>query len=144
MERICRSALINYSARQMFELVDDIENYHLFVPHCQASKVIERNPQEVIGELKVAKSGIAKSFITKNTLEKYNLIKMELVEGPFSYLSGDWKFTELSDSACKIELDLKFEFSNKLASLLFTKVFSELVESMVKAFTDRAEKIYAN
>jgi len=143
MERICRSALVNYSAQQMFDLVDDIDSYHQFVPHCESSKVIERNGQQVTGELKVAKSGIAKSFTTQNTLEAPHTIKMELVDGPFSHLSGYWYFKSLSPEACKIELDLSFEFSNKLATVLFAKIFSQLVESMVKAFTERAEKIYA-
>ena len=143
MERICRSALVNFSAQQMFDLVDDIDSYYQFVPHCESSKVIQRNEQQVTGELKVAKSGIAKSFTTQNTLDAPNAIKMELVDGPFSHLSGYWYFKSLSQEACKIELDLSFEFSNKLATVLFAKVFSQLVESMVKAFTERAEKIYA-
>jgi len=126
----------------MFQLVNDIDNYHLFVPYCQQSSVIERNQQQVTAKLQVAKSGIAKSFTTRNSLQEDTLIKMELVDGPFSHLSGNWTFTPLSDSACKIELDLNFEFSNKLATLAFSKIFNKLVQSMVAAFTQRAEKIY--
>jgi len=143
MQNICRSALVHFSARQMFDLVDDINNYHLFVPYCQKSAVIERNNQQVIAELKVAKGGLAKSFTTKNSLEPYTFIKMELVDGPFSHLSGGWSFTALSETACKIELNLDFEFSNKLTTFAFSKIFNQLVQSMVSAFTQRAEKIYA-
>ena len=126
----------------MFQLVNDIDNYHLFVPYCQQSSVIERNQQQVTAKLQVAKSGIAKSFTTRNSLQEDTLIKMELVDGPFSHLSGNWSFTPLSDCACKIELDLNFEFSNKLTTLAFSKIFNKLVQSMVAAFTQRAEKIY--
>jgi len=142
MKQICRSALVDFSAQQMFDLVDDIENYHLFVPYCQSSTIIERRSEQVTAQLLVAKSGIAKSFTTKNQLQAPHSILMELVDGPFSHLSGGWTFTELSEQACKIELDIKFEFNNKLATLAFSGIFNKLIESMVAAFTERAQKIY--
>ena len=143
MKNITRSALVPFSAKQMYQLVDDIDSYHLFVPYCQESTVLERNKHQVTAKLHVAKSGITKSFTTQNSLQENSLIKMELVDGPFTHLSGNWLFTPLSDSACKIELDLNFEFSSKLTTLAFTKVFSKLIQSMVSAFTQRAEEIYA-
>ena len=143
MQNICRSALVPFSAKQMYQLVDDIDNYNKFVPYCQTSCVLDRNPQQVTAKLEVAKSGLAKSFTTVNTLKPYEFIAMELIDGPFSHLSGGWRFTALSESACKIELDLNFEFSNKLTTLAFSKVFNKLVQSMVSAFTTQAEKIYA-
>ena len=142
MQNICRSALVPFSVKQMYELVDDIDNYNSFVPYCQESTVLDRNSQQVTAKLQVAKNGLAKSFTTVNTLEPFEFIRMELIDGPFSHLSGGWRFTALSDSACKIELDLNFEFSNKLTTLAFSKVFNKLVQSMVSAFTKRAEKIY--
>jgi len=143
MKNITRSALVPFSAKQMYQLVDDIDNYHLFVPYCQQSTVLERNERQVTAKLHVAKSGITKSFTTQNSLQKNSLIKMELVDGSFTHLSGNWSFKPLSDSACKIELDLNFEFSNKLTTLAFSKIFSKLIQSMVSAFTQRAEEIYA-
>ncbi len=142
MNNICRSALVNFSAQQMYDLVDDIQSYHSFVPFCQESSIIERTDEQVIATLLVAKSGIAKSFTTKNNLTAPHSISMELVDGPFSHLSGGWKFTALSERACKIELNLSFEFSNKLTTFAFSKIFNLLIESMVSAFTERAKKIY--
>lgn len=142
MQNICRSALVPFSAKQMYELVNDIDNYHFFVPYCRQSTVLERNSSQVKAKLEVTKSGLAKSFTTVNTLEPFKFINMELIDGPFSHLSGGWRFTALSDSACKIELDLNFEFSNKLTTLAFSKVFNKLVQSMISAFTTQAEKIY--
>lgn len=143
MSNISRSALVNFSTEQMFNLVDDIESYQSFVPFCKSSKILSRTDNVVTAELLVSKSGIAKSFSTRNQLNKPHSIEMSLLDGPFSQLSGGWKFTSLSESACKIELDLEFEFSNKLATLAFAKIFNLLIESMVSAFTKRAEQIYA-
>lgn len=144
MENIKRSALVNYSTEQMFALVDDIESYPAFVPHCKSASIISRNEKLVCAQLEVAKSGIAKSFSTRNTLNKPNTITMELLDGPFKYLKGEWLFIPLSENACKIELDLSFEFSNKLASFAFASIFTHLIQSMVSAFIDRAQIIYGN
>lgn len=144
MSKISRSALVNFSATQMFELVDDIDNYSQFVPYCKSSSIISRSTNQVTAKLLVAKSGLAKSFTTTNSLSKPEKIDIELVEGPFEFLYGSWTFTALSEQACKIELQLNFEFKNRLATIAFSKIFNLLVESMVSAFTQRAEAVYIN
>ncbi|MGX5174846.1 type II toxin-antitoxin system RatA family toxin [Aliikangiella sp. IMCC44653] len=142
MDKITRSALVPFSSKQMFELVDDVEKYHEFVPYCQASHIIERTEQSVSATLDVAKSGFTKSFSTKNMRKPYEKIYMQLLNGPFKHLEGLWTFHELSADACKIELEIEFEFSNKLTSLAFSGLFHQLIQSMVTAFTERAEKVY--
>jgi len=143
LQTISRSALVAFSAQQMFDLVDDIASYHQFVPYCQSSEELERDEQQVTATLMVAKSGIAKSFTTCNRLNPPNQIDLQLVDGPFSHLSGHWRFLPLADKACKIELDLQFEFANRLTSFAFSKIFNKLILSMITAFTERAEKVYA-
>ncbi|TQV87226.1 type II toxin-antitoxin system RatA family toxin [Aliikangiella coralliicola] len=126
----------------MYQLVDDIEKYPEFVPYCKKSQIHSRSEAKVSATLEVAKSGIAKSFTTQNLLTPHQCIEMTLVDGPFKHLKGGWHFTPLSEEACKIELNLEFEFANKLASFAFANIFNQLVQSMVTAFTERAEKIY--
>lgn len=142
MEQINRSALVPFSAVKMYQLVDDIENYPEFVPHCQRASIILRKQDEVSATLAVAKGGIVRSFSTKNKLTPHRHIHMQLIDGPFKSLQGNWRFLPLTQDACKIELNLEFEFSNKLASIAFSGVFKQLIQSMISAFTDRAQNIY--
>ena len=142
MQKISRSALVPFSCQQMYALIDDISNYPHFVPHCQSATILNRTELEVTAQLVVAKSGIAKSFTTKNTLAPPNQISMTLVDGPFNHLTGDWWLKPLSEDACKIQLELNFEFSNKLTSLAFSSIFNQLAQSMVSAFTERAQQVY--
>ncbi|EEZ41746.1 hypothetical protein VDA_002778 [Photobacterium damselae subsp. damselae CIP 102761] len=67
---------------------------------------------------------------------------MQLVDGPFKKLVGGWTFTELDASACKVELNLDFEFANGLMDAAFGKVFRDLTNNMMGAFTSRAKEIY--
>ncbi|XNM54410.1 SRPBCC family protein [Escherichia coli] len=47
--------------------------------------------------------GISKTFTTRNQLTSNQTISTSLVDGPFKKLIGGWKFTPLSQDACRIE-----------------------------------------
>ncbi|MTB68599.1 type II toxin-antitoxin system RatA family toxin [Providencia sp. wls1943] len=142
MPQISRSALVPFSAEQMYKLVNDVVSYPSFLPGCVGSRIISQNSDEMTASVEVSKAGISKTFITKNALEDNKRIQMQLVEGPFRTLSGGWQFIPLSADACKIEFHLDFEFTNKLIELAFGKIFKELANNMVQAFTSRAKVVY--
>jgi ribosome-associated toxin RatA of RatAB toxin-antitoxin module len=142
MTTIHKSALVPYSAEQMYKLVDDIPTYPEFLPWCSDSKEINRREDEVEASLDIAHSGVHKSFTTRNRLEKNKSIEMQLVEGPFKYLNGVWRFEPLGDAGSKVGLDLEFEFSNKLLGMTFGPLFSKIASSLVDAFIQRAQKVY--
>ncbi|WP_375752896.1 SRPBCC family protein [Vibrio sp. HN007] len=142
MPQVRRSALVSYSAEQMYDLVNDVLSYPEFLPGCSGSKILKSDESQMVASVDVAKAGIKKTFTTSNTLESSNAILMELVEGPFKSLKGGWYFTALDEAACKVELKLDFEFSSKLVEMAFGKVFSELTNNMVSAFTARAKQVY--
>lgn len=115
----------------------------IFLPGCTGSRVLNATSNEMTAAVDVAKAGISKTFTTRNTLLDNQSINMQLVDGPFRKLMGGWQFTPLSEEACKVELHLDFEFTNKLIELAFGKVFKELAGSMVQAFTQRAKEVYS-
>ncbi|WP_341665880.1 SRPBCC family protein [Vibrio sp.] len=143
MKQVSRSALVSFSAQQMFDLVNDVVSYPEFLPGCSGSKVIESSQSAMVASVDVSKAGISKTFTTSNQLVEGEAILMSLVDGPFKTLKGGWFFTALDEKACKVELKLEFEFSSKMVELAFGKVFSELTNNMVNAFTQRAKQVYS-
>lgn len=144
MPQVSRSALVSFSAKQMYDLVNDVASYSQFLPGCSGSKIIEQTEGSMVASVDVAKAGIKKTFTTKNTLIDSEVIGMNLVDGPFKSLTGGWYFTALDESACKVELKLEFEFTNALVAIAFGKVFQELTNNMVNSFTQRAKQVYVN
>lgn len=142
MASIQRSALVAFSAESMFDLVNDVASYPEFLPGCAETKVLEQDPKSMKAAMMISKGGIKQWFTTANVLERGRFIQMNLVDGPFSHLSGGWSFTELAEDACKIELKLDFTFSSKLAEMAFGKVFNSIATNMVNAFTARAKDVY--
>ena len=144
MPQVSRSALVSFSAKQMYDLVNDVASYSQFLPGCSGSKILEQAEGSMVASVDVAKAGIKKTFTTKNTLIDSEVIGMNLVDGPFKSLTGGWYFTALDETACKVELKLEFEFTNALVAMAFGKVFQELTNNMVNSFTQRAKQVYVN
>ena len=130
MPQISRTALVPYSAEQMYQLVNDVQSYPQFLPGCTGSRILESTPGQMTAAVDVSKAGISKTFTTRNQFTSNQSILMNLVDGPFKKLIGGWKFTPLSQEACRIEFHLDFEFTNKLIELAFGRVFKELAYAL--------------
>jgi len=143
LTQIHRHALTPYSPARMFELVDNVEAYPEFLPWCASSRELSRTDDEVRASIELARGSLRKSFTTLNRLQKDKMIEMRLVEGPFRHLEGFWRFESLKDGqACKISLDLEFDFSSKLLALTIGPVFNSIANSLVDAFVKRARQCY--
>ena len=142
MPNIHKSALVPYSAAQMFALVNDIDAYHQFLPWCRSSQVLSRDEDELRATIEIAHGSLRKSFTTRNRIQKDKMMEMRLEEGPFRHLEGFWRFDTLGEQACKVSLDLDFEFSSKLVGLAMGPVFSQIANSLVDAFSKRAVQVY--
>ncbi|MGX2966607.1 type II toxin-antitoxin system RatA family toxin [Ursidibacter sp. B-7004-1] len=142
MPIINQSALVGYSAEQMYQLVNDYEKYPQFLSGCVGASTLSLGENELNAELVIQKLGISQRFSTHNTMIPNQKITMELLNGPFRYLKGYWEFQPFDEQSCKITLQLEFEFSNALIAMAFGKIFNELTLKMVNAFKQRAKEIY--
>lgn len=144
MHTLKRNAIVPYTQRQMFELVNDVAEYPRFLPWCHSSEIISRTEDEIVARLEANWSGIHKHFTTRNRLFSYNRMEMTLTDGPLKRLSGVWEFIALSDEACKITLDMEFEFTGAFIDRLFQPVFQHISTTFVEAFCKRAVELYGN
>jgi len=145
MPVVNRHALLPYSAAEMFVLVDDIASYPQFLPWCKSATVWSRGSDEVKATVELAKGAIHKSFTTLNRIQSNKMIEMRLIEGPFHHLEGFWRFDTLGseiNKACKVSLDLEYEFSNALLAMTVGPVFNQVANKLVDAFSQRAETVY--
>lgn len=142
MKTVARSALLPFSAEQMFDLVNNVSAYPEFLPWCSESRVLESSELEMVASLTISKAGMSHRFTTRNHMERPERIRLTLVDGPFSRLEGSWQFTQLGDDGCKTEMNLSFDFSSTVLNATLGKVFSQAADSMVDAFCERARSVY--
>jgi ribosome-associated toxin RatA of RatAB toxin-antitoxin module len=126
----------------MFTLVEDIEAYPQFLPWCSEARVLERNADEVRATIALSKGGVDKAFTTCNRIQQGKMIEMRLVEGPFRHLEGFWRFAPLGSDGCKVSLDMEFEFASRMLDLVVGPVFSQVANSLVDSFQQRAVEVY--
>ena len=70
MPTINRSALVAFTPKQMFDIVNDVDNYVEFLPWCGASEEIDREGDSVKASVTIAKGPVHKTFVTQNKLEE--------------------------------------------------------------------------
>lgn len=137
-----RKALVNFSAQQMFDLVNDIEAYPSYMAGCHGAQVLERGDDWLIARLDLAKSGLHHSFTTRNTLHRPSRMSMELVNGPFKKFRGTWEFHALGESSCEVKFHLEYEFSNFLVGMAAGPVLHKLAGEQVDSVCQRARTVY--
>ena len=142
MRRVNRSALVPYTAREMFVLVDDVAAYPEFLPWCSSAEVHNRSDDSVEATLELKMGAVSKTFTTCNIRRDFESIDLALLGGPFKHLSGGWRFKDIGEVGSKVSLDLEFEFSSMLAELMFGSFFEEACNSLVEAFSRRAAAVY--
>ncbi len=131
-----------YSAEQMYQLVNQVDDYPKFLNWCSDASILKQTSDQIIASVEINKSGFNQSFTTINTLTPNQRIDMKLKEGMFKQLNGTWVFTKLNDQACKIELSLNFSFSSKILDLAISPIFTSIANSQLEAFVARAKVVY--
>lgn len=142
VHKVERSALVPYSAAQMYSLVNDVARYPQFLPWCVDARVEPVGPSEIIAALRIARGMLRADFKTRNTVEPDRQIVMQLVEGPFKHLRGEWRFEPLADHGSRVRFQVEFEFKNRWMAAALSPVFDAVCRSTVDAFVLRAHKVY--
>lgn len=139
---IQRSALLPYPAQALYDLVNDVASYPQFLPWCSSSTVLEATDTSMRASLDIAKGGLSQKFVTRNVLVSGKTIEMNLEEGPFTQLHGLWVFKPLGEKACKISLDMSFDYAGSLIRATLGPLFNQAANTLVDAFCQRAKQLY--
>ena len=119
MQLVERSALVTYTAAQMFALVNDVARYPEFLPWCIGARVEEVSAGERVASLKMARGVLRTEFTTRNTLKQDEQIQMKLLHGPFRDLTGEWRFEPIGTRGSRVYFRVEFEFKNRLTATAF-------------------------
>lgn len=142
MADVRKLVYIEFTAAQMFELVDRCEDYPKFLPWCGGVDLHQRTDTLTVATLHINYHGIKAHFSTENTKQFPNVMKIHLKEGPFKQLDAEWLFTPLGDTACKVEFRQRYQFSNRLLEKALSPVFNHIANTFVDSFVKRAEQVY--
>lgn len=126
----------------MFDLVADVEKYPEFMPWCGGASVLSRDDHGMKASIVISFAGIRQTFTTRNEHDYPRSITLQLVEGPFSTLTGTWEFQALAEDACKVIYTMTYAFSSRTLAAVVGPVFNRIATSFIDSFTQRAQATY--
>jgi ribosome-associated toxin RatA of RatAB toxin-antitoxin module len=142
MRQVIKTVLVPYAAGEMFELVDRVELYPVFLPWCGGTTILAQHADGKTARIDIDYHGVRAHFTTDNRNDPPSSILITLKDGPFRHLHGQWRFRALKADASKVEFDLAYEFATGLLDRAIGPVFSHIANTFIDAFVRRAETVY--
>lgn len=145
MPKFSEKKVVGYTARQLYDLVLDVEKYPEFVPWCKDCEVLERKMGHIIADMMVKFSFFEKSYrslIKHGIKEEKYFIEVEQISGPFEKLNTSWEFIKVDKLYTDISFTIDFEFKSKIIDNLVSSMFHSAAKEMIKAFERRADIVY--
>lgn len=144
-----------YTARQMFDLVADVESYPQFLPWNSAARIRSRRmlddgAEEIAADLVISFKVFRERFGSRVVLWPADpetgalRIDTEYLDGPFKYMRSGWTFTDRPEGGCRVAFFVDFEFRNAILQKLIGVVFHEAMSRIVRAFEERARALYGH
>jgi coenzyme Q-binding protein COQ10 len=146
MPKFEHSSETNYSMKQIYDLVLDVEKYPEFLPWCGGARVIADEEDYKDAELIISYKGIVESYrsrITFSYTPDTATIEANLISGPFKSLSNVWVIKRQGQKTI-INFFLTFELKVGFLSKMLTPFFTRACDKMLSAFETRATELYGN
>ncbi len=149
MPKIVETKIMNFSAKEIYDLVVDVENYSEFLPWCKSAHISKHiSPSNIQAELLINFKNIFERytsdvvFLQKSATEYF--VEAKAIKGPFKSLINQWKITEIDHKKTQVEFFLEFEFNSILLTKMLGTIFSLATQKMMNSFENRALTLYKN
>ncbi len=144
MPKHSEKRVLLHTARQMYDLVADVEAYPDFLPWCVGARIFKREENVFYADMMIGYKLFREKFTSKVVLDEGRKIDVTYLTGPMKYLHNNWGFEDNVGGGCTISFHIDFEIRNRIFQSVMGPVFSEAVMRMVHAFETRADAIYGS
>ncbi|EPY49794.1 ubiquinone binding protein Coq10 [Schizosaccharomyces cryophilus OY26] len=141
------SKLMPYKPSFLFRLISDIDEYERFVPFCQKSKVTSRDLTTGLpnkADLTIGFGNFCETFDSRVVCDP--VARTVLADAShhqlFQHLKTNWEIVEASKGRVRVDLEVDFEFTNKLHSVVSKLTGSTVATEIIKGFVNQAKQKY--
>ena len=135
---------LNYSDKQMFDLIIDVEKYPEFLPWCKSTNIYDKGANIFYSDMEIGFNLIKEKFTSRVTTLHSKKIHSEAISGPFNKMNNIWEIENISHNKCRITLNIEFDFKSFLLRNIMGKLFEASAIKMIDAFENRANYLYKN
>lgn len=134
---------LDFSKKQLFDLVLDIETYPDFLPWCSGAKIIHRDKDNLLyADVEISYQAFKYKYTSEVKFSfQEGFIKATQLKGPFKSLENIWHFREI-EQEIEVEFEIRMELKSKLLDKMLGIIFDYAYSKMMHAFIDRAKEIY--
>ena len=134
------------SAKEIFEIIIDVEKYPDFIPWCKAVYIKEKIDNKMTVDLLAAFHGIKGQYTSEVTAippseTNEGWIKVKSENGIFEYLYNEWQILPIDKDVTMVRFFIEFKFKFDSFSVLLNSVYNYIQKKIISAFKDRAEKL---
>jgi coenzyme Q-binding protein COQ10 len=139
---------VAFTARQMYDLVADVEAYPQFLPLCDGLAVKSRAPQGADGEVLVCNMDVGYGPIRERFTSRVILapdalrINSTYIDGPFRRMDNRWQFHDTAAGRSDVVFFIDYEFKSMMLQMLMGSMFDIAFRRFTVAFEERAGKVY--
>ena len=137
-----KKIIIHHEARDLYNIVLDIENYPDFIPWCKKIEIKSKNSKEILADMHVSYKFFFPQVFTSKVLFNDNKlsIKTKYIEGPLKDLDTEWNFKKVESNKTHVFFDVNFEFRKfhhqKIAEFFFILIEKKMIDSFIKRADD--------
>ena len=124
---------------EVFNVLNDVEDYQSFIPFCSESKIIKQTETVIKASLVLSFLNTSSEFISENKFKKNEFINMEFVKGPFRSFHAKWLFDSISENKTDLTFKMSYSISNPITELMFSKNIDVVSQRIVEAFKSKIE-----
>ena len=135
--------IIHHRAKDLYQIVLDIEKYSEYIPWCKKIIIKTRSKNEMLADMIVCYRYFLAQTFTSHVMFDSNklLINTNYIKGPLKDLSTEWLFKKLEIKKTKIIFIIKFEFQRLLHQKMAELFFGLIENKMIDSFKKRADEI---
>lgn len=142
-----KKTTVPYTARQMFDLVADVERYPEFLPWCSACRIEEASAsagrKTMLVEMVIAFKLFRERYSSRVLLDESRMaIEIGHGRGLFRSMASGWGFRDLAEGGSEVEYHIDYELRSLILQKTLGLVFKESQARIMRSFEARADEIY--
>ena len=143
MHKYSNSIVLPFNARQLYEIVIDVESYPEFLPWCLSSRIVKKDDDNNFdAELTVGYKAIDEKYISRIKAEYEKKIISKAISGPFKSLDSSWYFKNIDKKQCKVDFMIEYQFKSFFLDKVMGSLFKKATIKMLDAFEQRARSLH--
>ena len=139
LKEYIRTFSVNKSIDEVFDVLNDVDDYQSFIPFCSKSTIIEEREDKIKASLQLSFLGTSSEFISENTFKNNEFIDMEFVKGPFKTFHAKWFFNFINENETELKFKMTYSIVNPITEIMFSKNIDVVSQRIIEAFKRKIE-----